>query len=455
MANICLKIRAIKSRTEINKAHKHNNPIEATKLIDPFQDSRKRFSQEVSKRIQMLRESKQLDRKFSKNEIELAEIVFTASPEWFRKKIDLPQGWRDFNDEQKTKLWAKHKPDPEQVEKFKKTTLEMLREQFPAEAIVNVALHDKHELSPHIHCLILPMTKPEGGKPSRLSYDKIFGQAKGRKEQNGFEAWQDKAGEYFGKIGLERGQRGSLSVYKPPREWNAETAEARQQAQKEADLITTLLKRKALIDRYGGRHKSVFNSADENRKIAQAQKLISEGLSSERLAGEISTRHYNTAKKAYIERNANEHLKAEKKRATEQSARRKTDEQFLSMFEKAKKANPEEAEEALQKLLKLSTPAKRPQLVVSPGPDLKILSRPPARIQTTLEPTQSTQSEFIQETSESVNYDLIGEAEPQPSKAFDKMTAGEKMTYFKLRKAWEERENARRERLKKGKPKPK
>lgn len=453
MANICLKIRAIKSKTHINQAHKHNNIPEATALVDHFKDSKKRFSQDITNRIKTLRDEKKLERKFSKNEIELAEIVFTGSPEWFRKKVELPEGWRNLNDEEKAKLWQKHKADPQKVEQFKKTALKMLKEQFPDEAIINVVLHDKHETTPHIHALLIPMTKPEQGKPSRLSYEKIFGQAKGKKEKDGFEEWQDKAEQYFAPIGLERGQRGSLSVYKAPKQWNEETQEARNEAKKEADALKRLVVQKALIDRYGNRSTNILNSKEDNRKIAQAKKLIASGLTSEILERQIVQKHYNTAKKAKTEQTANQHLRAEKQRATEQNARRKADEQFSKMYEKAKKKDPEQAEKALNTLIKLATPEQKLSIAVAPGPDLKTLSRPTPRIATTYEQSQNNQP-TQQEESNCSSFDDLGEGDIPLPKAWDKMTKSEQLSWLKAKQAKEERENKRREMLAKMRPKP-
>lgn len=438
MSSICLKIGAIKTKEGMNKAFIHNNPEQAERLLGTAENRvGKRFSQCVTQTIKQLRESKELDRKRSAKEIELAEIVFSASPEWFRDKSKLPQNWRNLDDKEKNELWKIHKPLPEKIEQFKKTALKMLKAEFDERALLNVTLHT-HETTPHIHALLIPITKPEPNKLARLSYEKIFGQAKGKKEKDGFEVWQDKAGQWFEPIGLSRGMRGSTSEYKPPKQWNRETQEAKQEARKDAQTMQKLLREKALIDKYGNRL-FIVGSIEENRKIAMAKKLMNSGKTSEGLERQILEMHRKTATRMHTERNANRHLRLEKQKATRENSKRKTNEDFEKMFAKAKQTNPAKAEQALQTLLKLSTPAEQSKLIASPGRDLN--QRTP-QIQTQLEPPRPAEQK-----TPTASFDEVGEAEPMLPKKWEEMTAGEKMSYLKAKKAWEERENQRRERM--------
>lgn len=125
-----------------------------------------------------------LPEKRRKDAVLAMEFVLTASPEWFSKD-GTDGGPRDM----------------EKVKLFHDKARAWLRQEFGE--CVHARLH-LDEKTPHWQGFIVPN---KGFKPGEsLTAKTLF-------SPETLEQYQDKAGEYFGAIGLERGERGSMAVH--------------------------------------------------------------------------------------------------------------------------------------------------------------------------------------------------------------------------------------------------
>lgn len=297
MSQICIRIEPLKKSRHINQRWEHNNNIKDEKgnKIDPdwvggwlAKSPKDDYGRAVARSLNKMRKEGVMEysRANPGTEIKAVEMIITGSPEWFRDQSKLPKGWRDLDEKSKAEMWKRHPADPQKVEQFKQKSLEMLRDKLAPEALANLTLHN-HETTPHLHAILLPIPHPEPNRKLRMSYEKLFGMAKGKKAKNGYEEWQDIAGDYFGGMGLERGKRGSLDTHQRPAQWKAQQAEITASSTAEEQKMRDYIRKRDLVKQWGGKAEGLFKSEDENKKIKEANRLISKGYTAEKYEGLI------------------------------------------------------------------------------------------------------------------------------------------------------------------------
>jgi len=160
-----------------------------------------------------------------KDAVTCMEVLLTASPEYFRPENPTAAG-----------TW-----NPDNLVAFERVAVKFLGEEFGPRNVIRARLH-LDEATPHIHAYVTPITTTDEGEATRLGVKLVAAEdPKDRhKPKLNARAWvggrqrlsafQDRLGEAFLELGLERGVRGSKRHHQAVSQFYT------QQATREAEL---------------------------------------------------------------------------------------------------------------------------------------------------------------------------------------------------------------------------
>lgn len=216
------RIQKLKSFGVLRQVAEHNHRLVDTPNADPERhaDNQVLFgTTDVEADVRSKIEAAGLNpAKLRKNGVIAVELLYSASPEFFRSN---DQGYGEY--------------DPARLETWKTATLAHLQKRWGSERIANAVLH-LDESTPHIQAIVVPLdtTPRKKGTAIRLNAARWFDGSPKLQQR------QDEYHEDVAHLGLERGVRGSKAKHQAVRRAYAEIAddvakawELRQQAEED------------------------------------------------------------------------------------------------------------------------------------------------------------------------------------------------------------------------------
>jgi hypothetical protein len=138
---------------------------------------------------------------------------------------------------------------------FAETTIKMLKAEL-AEQLIAVHIH-RDEQNFHIHAVVCPISSDK----LKLSAKELFGNSKSDRK---YKFWQDLAGEYFEKIGIQRGTKNSTAKHKTIAQYQAEVNKAAKTA---TELKKTDITRDEAINQLAIKSSELQHSEKEIKRL--------------------------------------------------------------------------------------------------------------------------------------------------------------------------------------------
>ena len=180
------RVQRLKSVSAIKASQAHCNRTRETKNADPDRTPSNRQLlgniETLLEQIQVILDATTQKRKIRSDANLAGEILFTASPTWYRKQNSL-------NEE----------IDLEKVDQFSEGVTQFLQQEF-GPYCVSAVLH-LDEITPHIHAHIVPVHRETGW----LSWDDLFGGPEKLRQ------FHDRYAKFMEPLGLVRGVRGTIA----------------------------------------------------------------------------------------------------------------------------------------------------------------------------------------------------------------------------------------------------
>lgn len=201
------RMQKLKSFAVLRQVAEHNHRLVDTPNADPERQANNQVlygTTDVETDVKSKIQAAGLDpAKLRKNGVLAVELLYSASPEYFR-----PDG----------QTYGEY--DPVRLEEWKTATLAHLQRRWGSERIANAVLH-LDEATPHIQAVVVPLdTAPrKKGSAIRLNAARWFDGSPKLQQR------QDEYHEDVAHLGLERGVRGSKAKHQAVRRAYSEIAE--------------------------------------------------------------------------------------------------------------------------------------------------------------------------------------------------------------------------------------
>jgi hypothetical protein len=201
------RMQKLKSLAVLRQVAEHNYRLVDTPNADPERQANNQVlygTTDVEADVKSKIEAAGLDpAKLRKNGVIAVELLYSASPEYFRQD---GQGYGEY--------------DPVRLEEWKTATLAHLQKRWGSERIANAVLH-LDEATPHIQAVVVPLdtTPRKKGSAIRLNAARWFDGSPKLQQR------QDEYHEDVAHLGLERGVRGSKAKHQAVRRAYSEIAE--------------------------------------------------------------------------------------------------------------------------------------------------------------------------------------------------------------------------------------
>jgi Plasmid recombination enzyme len=190
------RISKLKSFGAIAGAEHHNRRTRTTLNADPDRGQENFvFMGEANRPLEELAKERIGGQKIRKNAVLAIDVFISASPEYFRPGEPDRAGY-----------WEREK-----FEAWLGANEAFLKREFGEQNILRAECH-LDESTPHIHAVVVPLTKK-----GKLSYRQLYG---GKRTE--LSELQDRAWEAVADLGIERGLKGSQAQHREVQDWYAE-----------------------------------------------------------------------------------------------------------------------------------------------------------------------------------------------------------------------------------------
>jgi hypothetical protein len=190
------RISKLKSFGAIAGAEHHNRRTRTTLNADPDREQDNFvFMGEVDRPLEELARERIGGQTIRKNAVLAIDVFISASPEYFRPEEPDRAGY-----------W-----EGEKFEAWLAANEAFLKREFGERNILRAECH-LDESTPHIHAVVVPLTKK-----GKLSYRQLYG---GKRTE--LSELQDRAWEAVADLGIERGLKGSQAQHREVQDWYAE-----------------------------------------------------------------------------------------------------------------------------------------------------------------------------------------------------------------------------------------